>query len=72
MATISCHSNHISYPIATKTILFIPLPIDAICEICYESVSWLQRRFRLKMLTDDGHRRTTDGRRTDDGCLARL
>ena len=28
MGTISCHSNQISYPIGTKTQLFVPLPID--------------------------------------------
>ena len=34
------------------------MPIDAICEIWRESVSWLQRRCRLKMLTMDNDRRT--------------
>ena len=29
MTTISCCSKHSSYPIGTKTILFVPLPIDA-------------------------------------------
>ena len=29
------------------------LPIDAICEIWYESALWLQRRCRLKMLSTD-------------------
>ena len=38
-----------------------PRPIDAICEIWVELASWLQRRCRLKMLTDDV--------RTDDRCL---
>ena len=57
MATVSCHSNQSSYPIGTKNNSFL-LPIDAICEIWWESASWLQRRCRLKMLTT-----TTDGRR---------
>ena len=38
---------------------------SAICEIWKESASRLQRRSRLKMLTDG---RTTDGR-TTDACL---
>ena len=64
MAAISYHSNQISYPIGTKkTILSLPLPIDAICEIWRESASWLQRRCCLKMsmMDDDG--------RTTDACL---
>ena len=35
-----------------KTQLLFPTPIDAICELWKESASWLQRRCRLKMLTD--------------------
>ena len=31
--TICCHCNQSSYPIGTKTQLFVPPPIDAICEI---------------------------------------
>ena len=42
-----------------------PLPIDAICEIWQQSASWLQRRFRLKMLTTDGRQR----RMVNDACL---
>ena len=38
-----------------------PLPLDAICGIWKESASRLQRRCRLKILTDDG--RTPVGRR---------
>ena len=67
MGTISCHSNQSSYPIGIKKHTFLfPLPIDAICELSKESASRLQRRCRLKMLTDG--RRTDDGR-TDDGYL---
>ena len=33
MTKISYHSNKSSYPIGIKTILFVPLPIDAICVI---------------------------------------
>ena len=33
MGTISCHSNQSSYPIGTKTQLFVPPPINAICAI---------------------------------------
>ena len=51
METISCLSY--SFPPSP--------PIDAIWEIWKESASRLQRRSRLKMLTDDG--RTDDGRR---------
>ena len=36
-------------------------PIDATCEIWYESASWLQRRCRLKMLTDDRWLTTDNG-----------
>ena len=43
-----------------KTILFFPLPTDAMCEIWQESALWLQRRRRLKMLTTDNDGRTTD------------
>ena len=63
METISCHSNQSSYPIGTKiknkkkNNYSCPLPIDAICEIWNESAARLQRRSRLKMLTDG---RTTD------------
>ena len=61
METISCHSNQSSYPIGTKnTIIRSPAPIDAICEIWKQSASRLQRRCRLKKLTD---RQTTDGQR---------
>ena len=60
MGTISCHSNQISYPIGIKNNFSFPLPIDALCEIWKESASRLQRRCRLKMLTDG---RRTDGRR---------
>ena len=60
METISCHSNQSSYPTGMH-IIFVPLPVDAICVIWKESATRLQRRSRLKMLTD--------GRRTDDGCL---
>ena len=35
METISCHSNIVQQ----KTQLFVPPPIDAICEIWKESVS---------------------------------
>ena len=66
MGTISCHSNQSSYPIGIKTQLSFPLPIDAISEIWKESASRLQRRCRLKMLTDG---RRTDGLQTDDGYL---
>ena len=53
METISFHSNQSPYP--------TPRPsIDAICGIWKKSASQLQRRSRLKMLTDD------DGR-TDNG-----
>ena len=71
METISCHSNQSSYPIGTKKKkqhnISFPLPIDAICEIWKESASQLQRRCRLKKLTDDGRQMTTDddGRTTD-------
>ena len=59
MGTISCHSNQSSYPTGIKKHNFLsPLPIDAMCVIWKESVPWLQRRCRLKMLTDDG--RTPD------------
>ena len=37
METISCHINQSSYPIGTETQLFVPLPINAICEIWKES-----------------------------------
>ena len=58
METISCHSNQSSYPTGTKNITFrSPIPIAAICGIWKESASRLQRRCRLKMLTD--------GQRTD-------
>ena len=30
METIICHSNQSSYPIGTKTQLFVPLPIEVI------------------------------------------
>ena len=30
---LSCHSNQSSYQNGTKHILFVPLPIDAICEV---------------------------------------
>ena len=61
MGTISCHSNQSSYPTGTKKRNYsFPRPIDAICEIWKESASRLQRRCRLKMLTDG---RTMDGRR---------
>ena len=43
-----------------------PLPVDAICVIWKESASRLQRRCRLKNLTDDG--RKTDGR-IPDACI---
>ena len=69
MATISCHSNQSSYPIGTKQYYSFPLPIDAMCEIWPESASWLQRRCRLKMLTDDdddGRTDDDDGRTDDD------
>ena len=63
MPNICCHSNRSSYLTGTKNnIVRSPPPIDAICEIWQESVSWLQRRCRLKMLT-------TDDRRTTDACL---
>ena len=35
--------------------------VDAMCVIRKESATWLQRKSRLKMLTDDG--------RTPDACL---
>ena len=58
METISCHSP---YPIGKKKQYYLfPLPIDAMCEIWQELASWLQRRCRLKMLTTDNDRRTTD------------
>ena len=61
METISCYSNQSSYPIETKNIIIrSPLSIDAVCEIWKESASRLQRRSRLKMVTDG--RRTTDAR----------
>ena len=68
MAAISCrcHSNQSSYPIWTKKQYdSFPLPIDAICDIWQNSVSWFQKRCRLKMLTTT----TDDDGRTDDGCL---
>ena len=53
MGTISCHSNQSSYPTGIKRHNFsFPLPIDATCGIWKELASWLQRRCRLKMLTD--------------------
>ena len=61
MGTLSCHSNQSSYPTGIKNITFRSLPIDDICGIWKESASWLQRRCRLKMLTDDG--------RTPDACI---
>ena len=62
MATKSCHSNQSSYPTEQKTQKFVPLSYSCrcICEIWYKLASWLQRRYRLKMLMD--------GRRTD-ACL---
>ena len=61
MKTISCHSNQSSYPNGTKKKQYysFPLPIGSVREIWRESASWLQRRCRLKMLTD--------GRTDDDG-----
>ena len=65
MAKKSCHSNQSSYPIGTKTnIICSPVPIDAECEIWQESGSWLQRIYRLKMLT-----LMMDDERTTDACL---
>ena len=59
METISFHSNQSSYPIGTKTQLFVPTIYR--CCLWNESASRLQRRSRLKMLTmNDGR---TDGRR---------
>ena len=58
MGTISCHSNQSSYP--TKNNFSLPLPIDAMWVIWKESALRLQRRCRLKMLTDGP---------TDDGYL---
>ena len=68
MGTLSCYSNQSSYPIGIKKHNFsFPPPIDAICGIWKESALWLQRRCRLKMLTDDGQ--TTDDGRTKDTCI---
>ena len=55
--TISCHSNQSLYPIGTKNIIICSPPppapsINAICEIWKQSASRLQRRCRLKKLTD--------------------
>ena len=55
MGTISCHSNQSSYPIEIKNTTFR--------SPTYRLASQLQRRCRLKMLTDD--RWTMDGRTTD-------
>ena len=61
METISCHSNQSSHPTRIKKHSFLfPLPVDALCVIWKRSASRLQRRCRLKMLTDG---RTDDGRR---------
>ena len=74
MENISCHSKQSSYPIGTKTKLFTPPPppIDAICEIWKESASQLQRRSRLKMLTDGRrtNKQTTDRHVLTDGHLS--
>ena len=59
MATISCHGNQFLSDRDKKHHYSLPPSIDALCEIWLESVLWLQRRCRLKMLTDD------DGRTTD-------
>ena len=64
METISFHSNQSSYPIGTKTQLFVPPSIDALCGIWKESASRLPRS-SLKMLTTDGW---TNGQ-TTDVCL---
>ena len=61
METISCYSNQSSWN--KKNNYSFPLPIDAIHEIWKESASRLQRRCRLKKLTDDRRRTTTDGQR---------
>ena len=61
--TISFHSNQSPYLTGIKSINFrspFLYYIDALCVIWKESASQLQRRCRLKMLTDDGR---TDGRR---------
>ena len=57
MGTRSCHSNQSSLWPEQKSQLFVPPTKDAICEIWKESASRLQRRCRLKMLTDG---QTTD------------
>ena len=57
IATISCHSNHSSYPIGTKN----TVPLAYRCYVWIWSGSWLQRKCCLKMLMDD--------RRTMDVCL---
>ena len=62
METISCHRTRVLIRLEQKHNYSFPPPIDAICEIRKESASrlQLQRRSRLKMLTDGW---------TDDGCL---
>ena len=61
METISFHSNQSSYPIGTKTQLFVLPSIDALRGIWKESASRLPRSC-LKMLTTDGW---TNGQMTD-------
>ena len=60
MATISCHSNQEFLSDWSKKHNYsFPRPIDAICEIWYESASWFQRRCHLNKCW----------RTTEDGCL---
>ena len=56
METLSCHSNQSSYPTEIKNIAFVEGNV-----LSKYAKFRLQRRCRLKMLTD--------GRRTDAGCL---
>ena len=59
---ISCHSNKVLNRLGERKQFYsFFLPMDAISDIWLGLASWLQRRWRLKMLTmDDNDGRTTD------------
>ena len=69
MGKLSCHSNQTKRAIFIKKHkLSIHHPKDATDEIWAKSAKWLQRRCRLKVLTNDDRRQTTTT--TTDHCLS--
>ena len=60
METISCHSNQISYPIGTKTQLFVPSN--------YRCYMWNMERIGFTV-SEEKSFENVDGQTTDDGCL---